>query len=292
VETEFVRCNCIVNAAGSGAAAIARMIEDESFSIKMRLGEYLLLNRNQGHLVTRTIFPCPGPLGKGVLVQRTVKNLSLCFSFFLKRCVFFFLSQLWGNLILGPTARDIHHPDDLKKTPEEIHSFIVENCRRLVPGFSVAKGVFHAFRGARARSSRKDWIIEPSLLSSRFIHVAGIDSPGLAASPAIAKFVVKLVEDALGHALQTNPKFNPNRRPTVFAKSESIGDLVFSQFEARFESAGSPRTKVICKCERVTEFEVVDSIHRCLPVDSTPAIRRRTRAGMGLGPKKGKKMLL
>ena len=100
VATEKIRCKCIVNAAGSGSGKkwktslifshlvvnselIARMIGDESFHIKMRLGEYLLLDKNQGDLVTRTIFPCPGPLGKGVLVQKT----------------------LWGNLILGPTAR-------------------------------------------------------------------------------------------------------------------------------------------------------------------------------------------
>lgn len=106
METEFVRCKCIVNAAGSGAAAIARMIEDESFSIKMRLGEYLLLNRNQGHLVTRTIFPCPGPLGKGVLVQRTVRNSSLCVSL-LKVC--FFSVPALGKFDFG-TNRERYSP--------------------------------------------------------------------------------------------------------------------------------------------------------------------------------------
>jgi len=75
------------------------MIGDKSFKIKPRLGEYLLLNRNQGHLARHTLFPCPGPLGKGVLVQTT----------------------LWGNLILGPTARDSHDPKHMSETIEDIH---------------------------------------------------------------------------------------------------------------------------------------------------------------------------
>ncbi len=257
VGEEKVIARCVINCAGSGSAKVARMIGDESFTIKQRLGEYLLLHRSQGNLVQRTIFPCPGPLGKGVLVQRT----------------------LWGQLILGPTARDIHHEDDLKKTPAEIHDFIISNCRRLVPGFNVEKSLFHAFRGARARCSHKDWIIEPSRLDASFVHVAGIDSPGLAASPAIAIEVARLIGNVIG-PMKAKSNFNPNRRPTVFPKHESLEGLQFTPYEKRFSTVDR-RANVVCKCERVTEFEVVDSLHRSLPVDSTQAVRRRTRAGMG-----------
>ncbi len=109
-------------------------------------------------------------MGKGVLVQQT----------------------LWGNLILGPTARDVHDPATQKESMESIMAYILSKCRYLVPDFD-AKEVIHAFSGARAKSTRGDWIIEPSKKDAHFIHAAGIDSPGLAGSPAIAKEVSLVV---------------------------------------------------------------------------------------------------
>merc|ERR1719507_2872009 len=116
------------------------MIGDDSFKIKPRLGEYLLLHKNQGHKVKCTIFPTPHPVkGKGVLVQKT----------------------LWGNLILGPTARDTFDKETLEDSVDSINSFILKKCHELVPSFDATQTI-HAFSGARAKSSRGDWIIEPS----------------------------------------------------------------------------------------------------------------------------------
>jgi glycerol-3-phosphate dehydrogenase len=116
----------------------------------------------QGHLARHTLFPCPDPvLGKGVLVQTT----------------------LWGNLILGPTARDMHLPEARSMSAASIQEYILSKCKALVPSFD-PKETIHAFAGARAKSDRGDWIIEPSKVNNHFIHVAGIDSPGLAGSPA------------------------------------------------------------------------------------------------------------
>jgi glycerol-3-phosphate dehydrogenase len=113
-------------------------------------------------LAKHTLFPCPDPkLGKGVLVQTT----------------------LWGNLILGPTARDVSEAEARDMTPEAIQTYILSKCRQLVPDFD-PREAFHAFCGARAKSDRGDWIIEPSKSNARMIHVAGIDSPGLAGAPA------------------------------------------------------------------------------------------------------------
>jgi L-2-hydroxyglutarate oxidase LhgO len=120
---------------------ISGMIGDNSFTVKPRLGDYILLNRNQGHLTSHTLFPCPGKLGKGVLVQTT----------------------LWGNLILGPTARDTYLPEVMAETAEDIQTFILSKCKALVPTFD-PKEVIHAFRGARAKSTRGDWVIEPSAM--------------------------------------------------------------------------------------------------------------------------------
>lgn len=181
VGKEMVKSRYVINCAGSSSDKIAKMIGDDSFYIKPRLGDYLLLNRNQGHLTSHTIFPCPDPvLGKGVLVQTT----------------------LWGNLILGPTARDMHNEEARDMSQATVQEYILSKCKKLVPYFD-PKETIHAFCGARSKSSRGDWIIEPSAKDGNFIHVAGIDSPGLAGSPAIALDVVRMLKEA-GCDMQPN----------------------------------------------------------------------------------------
>ncbi|KAL3775763.1 hypothetical protein ACHAW5_005333 [Stephanodiscus triporus] len=241
---------------------IARMIGDDSFYIKPRLGDYLLLNRNQGHLASRTIFPCPDPvLGKGVLVQTT----------------------LWGNLILGPTARDVHLEEARGMSRESIQEYILSKCKQLCPYFD-PKETIHAFCGARAKSSRGDWIIEPSARDGHFIHVAGIDSPGLAGSPAIALEVVRLLR-AAGLETPPNVSFNPNRAPIITPKAGmkglKMGPVGKNDSNGTDAEEAVMASNVICKCEKVTELEVVRAMRRSLPIDSSQAIRKRTRAGMG-----------
>eukprot|EP00956_Cyclotella_meneghiniana_P026673 scaffold58259_cov107-Cyclotella_meneghiniana.AAC.3 len=245
---------------GSASDKIAGLIGDNSFYIKPRLGDYLLLNRNQGHLTQHTIFPTPDPvLGKGVLVQTT----------------------LWGNLILGPTARDVNNEEARDMSPASVQEYILSKCKKLCPYFD-AKETIHAFCGARSKSSRGDWIIEPSAKDGHFIHVAGIDSPGLAGSPAIAIEVVKLLREA-GCETPPNKSFNPNRAPIITPKAGMKG-LKMGPV-GKNDSDGTDEAKmasnVICKCEKVTELEVVRAVRRSLPIDSSQAIRKRTRAGMG-----------
>ena len=119
-------------------------------------------------MAKHTLFPCPDPvLGKGVLVQTT----------------------LWGNLILGPTARDMHKPEARDMSAASIQEYILSKCMNLVPSFD-PKETIHAFCGARAKSDVGDWIIGPSKENERMIHVAGIDSPGLAGAPASEYLIV------------------------------------------------------------------------------------------------------
>ncbi len=262
VGIETVRCRYVINCAGGASDRIARMIGDDSFYIKPRLGDYLLLNRNQGHLASRTIFPCPDPvLGKGVLVQTT----------------------LWGNLILGPTARDVHAEEARDMSRESVQEYILSKCKKLCPYFD-PKETIHAFCGARAKSSRGDWIIEPSAKDGNFIHVAGIDSPGLAGSPAIALEVVRLLEVA-GLDFPPNETFNPNRAPIITPKAGmkglKMGPVGKNDSDGTDADEGTMASNVVCKCEKVTELEVVRAMRRSLPIDSSQAIRKRTRAGMG-----------
>jgi glycerol-3-phosphate dehydrogenase len=200
-------------------------------------------------------------LGKGVLVQTT----------------------LWGNLILGPTS--LEKADAANMSAKEIETFILSKCKRLVPDFDPTM-TFHTFSGARAKSDRGDWIIEASATCKHFIHVAGIDSPGLAGAPAIALRVVELLKEA-GLKTPPNSSFNPYRAPIITPKNASnpLKNLKAAPVEKMVDSRGSDEAQmaanVVCKCEKVTELEVVRAMHRSLPIDSSQAIRKRTRAGMG-----------
>lgn len=162
----------------------------------------------------------------------------------------------------------------MAETNEDIMTYILTKCRQLVPGFD-AKQVFHSFWGSRAKNTRGDWIIEASKMDPHFIHAAGIDSPGLAGSPAIAVEVIRLLGEA-GLVMEPNPKFNPLRAPIIRPKNSWKGIKA-----GPIGKYTDPNENVICKCEKVTEAEVVEAIHRGLPIDSTQAIRKRTRAGMG-----------
>jgi len=190
---------------------------------------------------------------------------------------------LWGNLILGPTARDQHEWPDARTDPdskEDILAKILSACRQLVPDFDTNESI-HSFSGARSKTDVGDWIIQPSPKDPHFIQAAGIDSPGIAASPAIAQEVTKLLGQA-GLRMDPNASFNPKRAPIIRPKRGDEGLVYTPDTKEAVNSAGAPpEANVVCKCEKVTEAEVVDAMRRSLPIDSTQGLRKRTRAGMG-----------
>ena len=243
------------------------MVGDRSFTVKPRMGEYILLHKREGYKATHTLFPAPHPVyGKGVLVQTT----------------------LWGNLILGPTARDTLVADAAggykvneavrDEKAENILGYVLNKCRELVPSFD-PKSVIHTFSGARAKSSTGEWVIGPVDGVPGFLNAASIDSPGIAASPAIAEDVVRMLREA-GARLEPDASFNPVRAPLIRPKDGWAG-LTLTPDPAKMFDEPDPTKNVVCKCEKVTEAEVVAACRRSLPVDSTQAIRKRTRAGMG-----------
>eukprot|EP01065_Artemidia_motanka_P012962 TRINITY_DN1713_c0_g1_i1.p1 TRINITY_DN1713_c0_g1~~TRINITY_DN1713_c0_g1_i1.p1 ORF type:complete len:522 (+),score=125.84 TRINITY_DN1713_c0_g1_i1:96-1661(+) len=158
VGEETVRARYVINCAGGGSAEVARLIGDDSFVVRPRVGNFVVLRREQGRLANATLFPCPDPKkGKGILVQHT----------------------LWGNLMLGPTSRDIHDPKAAAQTTEEVLAELINSAKDLVPAVD-AKQIIHSFSGSRSRSGTGDWVIGPSLRDPRFINVAAIDSPATA----------------------------------------------------------------------------------------------------------------
>jgi len=239
----------IVNCAGVQADRIARLAGDDSFSIIPRRGEYCLYDKREGADVAHTLFQPPGKMGKGILVTPTVD----------------------GNLLTGPTARDIDDRDDTGTTDIGIGEVLIKSARS-VPGLN-RRGVIRTFAGLRAQASTGDFILGESEAVPGLIHGAGICSPGLSAAPAIGRELADAVRRLL--PCEDNPDFDPYR--------EAIPNFRESDWETRERLIREdPRYgRIVCRCETVTEAEIVSALHRPLPARTLDAIKRRTRAGMG-----------
>lgn len=243
---EEIQAKYVINAAGVYCDKISSLVGIDDFHITPRRGQYVLLDKEQNYLANSVIFQVPTELGKGILVTTTYH----------------------GNLMIGPNAEEISDKDDVSTT-EEVLEKIVETARMSVPDFDMKQAIT-SFAGNRPISSKKDWIIEESRIS-RFINLIGIDSPGLTASPAIALEVIEILKQA-GLELNAKADFIPYRQPIIKVKDENFkGDI----------NSKNPDDHIICRCEQVTESEIIDALHRGIAIKSIDAIKRRTRAGMG-----------
>ncbi|MBS7527611.1 NAD(P)/FAD-dependent oxidoreductase [Fusibacter paucivorans] len=241
----MLQTKVVINAAGRYSGQIAAMVDDE-IMIKPRKGQYILLGKDQAHLASKVIFQTPGPKGKGILVTPTVR----------------------GNLMIGPDAEDLMQDVNTDTTVENLTA-IVEKARQSVPAFDLRRSLT-TFSGVRAIAADGDFIVERSACEGVY-HAAGIDSPGFTSSPAIAAYMAELLlED--GIIQREKEAWSPERRGIVIPKA--------SDFKGDLES-DDPEKHIICRCERVTEAEIVDAMSRGILLDSTDAIKRRTRAGMG-----------
>ena len=247
-ENESVDSRYVINCAGVFADEIARMIGDDSFDIHPRRGEYILLDKECGDTVSCTIFRTPSKMGKGILVTPTVH----------------------GNLLLGPTAFDMEDKND-KDTTAEGFADILGNTHETVSAVALNKTIT-SFCGLRSVGSTGDFIINSP--KKGFINAAGIESPGLTSAPAIAEYIADMLKES-GMAMEVNPEFNPNRKSYhVFAES--------SQDEKNAMIKENPAYgKFVCRCEGVTEGEIVDAIRRNPKPRDLDGVKRRTRAQMG-----------
>ena len=236
----------IVNAAGLYSDKVSSMVGIDDFKIIPKKGQYILLGKDQGHLVNTVIFQVPTKEGKGILVTTTYH----------------------GNFMIGPSAEEVKDKEDAATTVETL-KYVVETARRSIPVFNVKKALT-TFSGIRPTTTSEDFIIEESKVN-RFINVAGIDSPGLTASPAIAEMVVGIFKKS-GLNFQEKENFKPSRKGIVVMKDSNFIGKVDDE---------DPAKNIICRCEQVTELEIVDAISRNIPINSTDAVKRRTRAGMG-----------
>lgn len=244
-----INAKTIVNAAGVFADDINNMVSTRKLKIIPRKGEYCLFDKAAGVLAGETVFQLPNAMGKGVLVTRTVD----------------------GNLLVGPSAVDTGDKCDTETTREGI-DYILKAAVRSVDALPLRQ-IITSFAGLRAHLESDDFLIQEACDVGGFFNAAGIESPGLTAAPAIGDLVAKMVCDRLHPAL--NPRFTPYRKEIL--RFRELGE------DARWEAIGKdPRYgRIVCRCETVTEGEIVDAIRRSLGTPTLDGIKRRTRAGMG-----------
>jgi len=238
--------NYVINAAGLFADEIAGMI-GEKFAIFPRKGEEYILDKEIDGLVEHVIFPLPKEETKGILVIPTVD----------------------GNLMIGPTAKRVKDKFDLTTTGEGLKE-VLQEAGKLVPAIT-HQDIIAFFAGLRASTLDDDFIIASSSKVRGFINLIGIDSPGLAAAPAIAEVVVDLLKQE-GLKLVPKKNFNPYRRWTRFHRFSTDDKDKLIKKDKRYGN-------IICRCENVTEAEIVDAIRR--GARTLDGVKFRTRAGMG-----------
>ena len=243
-ETKYV-----VNAAGVYADTLHNMVSAKKIHITPRRGDYCLLDKTAGNLVSKTIFALPGKFGKGILVAPTVH----------------------GNLILGPTAIDIEDKEGTNTTREGLDQ-VIAKCGMNVKNIPM-RSVITSFAGLRAHEDGHEFLIGELEDAPGFIDCAGIESPGLTSSPAIGEMVAEILREKLN--LEKNENFVATRKgvldPDALSKEERI-ELI-----RKNPAYGN----IICRCEMITEGEILDAIHRPLGAKSLDGVKRRTRAGMG-----------
>lgn len=239
----------VINAAGVYCDEMAALIGDNSINTTPRKGEYMLCDKSIGHLANHTIFQCPSKMGKGVLVTPTVD----------------------GNLLIGPSAIDIDDKDDVATIAETLSS-VLETAKKSVPCLTT-RDVITSFAGLRAHCDRNDFIIEPSEKNAQFINVAGIESPGLSSAPAIALYVKDILLKAM--PCDERSDFNPVREEPVRFRHMSNEDR-----KALIEK-NPAYGRIICRCETITEGEILDAINSPAGARDVDGVKRRTRAGMG-----------
>jgi len=246
-----IKAKVVINATGVHADNIARLIGDHSFNITPCKGEYLLLDQTQAGIVNTVVFQCPSAMGKGVLISPTVH----------------------GNVLIGPNAEDIEDRDDLTTTDAALRE-VQDVVARSVPNYRI-RDVITSFAGVRARCDRHDFVIEHSAVDKRFIHAGGIESPGLSAAPAVADYLVELVKEVWEDKLTLKANWNSGREKPI--RVHALSREEYTALVKEQPAYG----RIICRCETISEGEIIHAIHAPAGARDIDGVKRRTRSGMG-----------
>lgn len=246
---EIIESRFVINAAGVYADKIHNMICKESFRINPIKGEYFVMDNSQGKVVSHTIFQCPSSKGKGILVTPTVH----------------------GNLLVGPDAESVDDKDNVATTAGNLE-YIRNKAMQTTDKINFRETIRN-FAGLRANPDCGDFIIEENKEIKGFIDVAGIKSPGLSSAPAIAEGVIEILK-AAGLNTEKKAGFITEREQINFMELSPKGKAELIKKDKRYG-------RIICRCESITEGEIVDSIKRSFGRISLDGVKRRCRPGMG-----------
>lgn len=251
VETSqgVIKTKYVVNAAGVYADEIAKLAGDESFTITPRKGEYILFDKTAcSSLVFGVVFPTPTKKSKGILVCTTTH----------------------GNTFIGPNAQDMEDKEDHAVTAEGMNE-IIASARKLIPNLPMGAAITE-FSGLRAVSSTGDFIIGASAVAGLY-NAAGMQSPGLTAAPAVAEMLAEAIVKDSGAQAKADFK-------AELPKKHVFNRLNWDK-QAELIKENNLYGRVICRCETITEAEIVEAIHESCGARTVDGVKRRTRAGMG-----------
>jgi glycerol-3-phosphate dehydrogenase len=245
-----IRTRFVVNAAGMYGDDIARMVNDCDFTVHPRKGQFFILDRNAPYRLNHIVLPVPTKLTKGKLASPTPH----------------------GNILIGPTAEDLTDKEDWSVTQEGLDE-VIHGVRKLVPRVSTRDAVTE-YSGLRPTRTPAGYFIGPSAQVKGYIGATGIRSTGLTSSPAVAVYIEGLLRQE-GLDFRPRREYSPTRRGIPrFSHMSSADKEALVRVDSR-------HGHVVCRCETVTEGQIVDAIHRYVGARSMDAIKRRLRAGMG-----------
>lgn len=239
----------VINAAGLSADAVHEMAAEKEFTIQPNRGQYFVLDKSEGGRVSHVVFQCPSSEGKGVVINPTTH----------------------GILLVGPNAEDVSLEQASITTAQGLR-FVAERARKTDPCIDLGKSIRN-FSGSRAIPDTGDFIIAESKTARGFINLAGIKSPGLSAAPAIAKMAAELLGET-GLKLERKDLFIDKRKKI---RIHELGPDEINALVAKDPAYG----RVVCRCESVTEGEILDALRRPIPPRSLDAVKRRCGAGLG-----------
>ncbi|WP_300362429.1 NAD(P)/FAD-dependent oxidoreductase [Fusobacterium sp.] len=238
----------VINAAGVYADKINDMVSKKHFDIHPRIGEYYVLDKVQGKLTNSVLFQCPTIMGKGILVTKTVH----------------------GNIMVGPTAEDVESKDYVGTTTHGLDD-IRRQAEKTISNINYRDSIRN-FTGIRAESSTGDFIIGEAPDAEGFFNIAGTKSPGLSSAPAIGVDVAEMIVKKLNATKKE--KFKQNKPQIHFMELSPEEKAELIKKDPRYG-------RIICRCEGITEGEIVDVIHRMVGARTVDGVKKRCRPGTG-----------
>ena len=251
VETDkgIFKSKYVVNAAGVNSDLVSQMVEPPFFKITPKSGEYFLLDTTESNIVHMVCFPCPSAVGKGVLVSPTIH----------------------GNIIVGPDSKNVER-EALGCTAKGLQT-VRDGAYRTVPSVNLRASIRN-FAGIRADAGGEDFIVGESETVPGFFNIAGIKSPGLTSAPAIAKDIAQALKKAGGLDFSANAAFVAKRKVKRFKYMSEDQKIALIKENPAYGT-------IVCRCETITEGEVLDALNSPIPPVSLDGIKRRCTTGMG-----------